>query len=228
MQAESESQLPDAMRSVFLVDDHQMFLDGIKMILKKDSQLHIIGEANDGGTAMALITQNPPQLVITDVSMPGMSGIELTRKLKAEFPDIKVLVLTMYDDYEIIQEIMGTDADGYILKNTGRTELLRAVNRILDNGTFYSAAVMEKMMKGHQRQKRLQEETGELTEREQEILTLISNELSTHEIADKLCISPRTVDTHRKHLLEKTGAKNVVGLIRFAYEHGMMGNGHIK
>jgi len=210
------------MRTIFLVDDHQMFLDGIRLLLKKESSIEITGEANNGKLALEAIIQQPVDLVITDVSMPEMSGIELTRNLKNLFPDIKVLVLTMYSDYEIINEIMENDADGYILKNTGREELIRAVNRILDNGTFYSNEVIEKIMQGFKQQKNIETHLKEITEREKEVLILISQELSTQEIADKLFISPRTVDTHRKHLLEKTNAKNVVGLIRFAFENNLI------
>lgn len=210
---------------LFLVDDHQMLIDGIKSLLRKEKQLVFVGEANDGDSALRYIRENPKEidLLLTDISMPGMSGLELTKEIKQSFPHIKVLVLSMYNDPEIINEIIGAEAEGYILKNTGKQELMEAINRIADDGSYYSSEVIATVMKNRKNEKQARKNIQEvLTPREIEIVRLICEELTTAEIADRLFISPRTVDTHRKHILEKTESRSIVSLIKFAYSNSVL------
>lgn len=204
---------------VFIVDDHQMFIDGIKLLLEPDENIVIAGEANNGVIALEKIKQNPEiDLVITDINMPEMSGIELTEELRGQFPEIKILVLTMYNDRGIINKVIEAEADGYILKNTGRAELIKAINKISDDGTYYCNEVVSIVSDSKERKKEI-DEAAKLTARETEILKLVCFEYSTPEIADKLCISPYTVDTHRKNILKKAKTKTIVGLIKFAITH---------
>lgn len=204
---------------VMIVDDHAMFIDGIKSLLRKEEHINVVSEANSAEEALVLLEKEQLDLLITDISMPGMSGTELAKIVKERYPDIKILVLTMYNDREIINEILLAEAEGYILKNTGKQELLKAIARITDGGTFYSNEVMEIVLEnikdGNGRHE-LDEKVKELTQRELEILKLICEEFSTAEIASRLYISPRTVETHRKHILQKTQVKTIVGLIKFA------------
>lgn len=206
--------------NVLLVDDHQMFLDGLNFMLSKESYLNIIGEANNGKNALTLIKNQAIDLVITDVNMPEMDGIELTRTIKEKYPATKVLVLTMHNDREIVSEIMITEAEGYVLKNCRKQELIDGIKTILDEGTFYckevAALVREKLKYASVSEK------TELTEREREILLLILEEFSSKEIADKLSISKRTVDTHRIHIMEKTRTRTLVGLIKYAIQHQIL------
>jgi len=160
--------------------------------------------------------------VITDISMPGMSGTELTKKIKQDFPNVKVLVLSMFKEKSIINEIVKAEAEGYILKNTGREELVSAIEKIVDNGTYYSHEVLSQLILKNSKVQKKSEFNTSLTERELEIIRLIAEELTTAEIADKLCISPRTVDTHRKNILEKTNSKTIVGLMKFIFENGIL------
>ena len=208
--------------NIILVDDHQMLIDGIKALLKKEKNITFVGTANNGSNALKLIEKLKPNLVITDINMPEMSGIELTKIIKKNFPEIKVLVLTMFNEKAIISEILSAEAEGYILKNTGRDELVNAINKIACNGTFFSSEVIETLMKEVKKEKKKEKEEAQLTPREVEIIKLIVEELSTMEIADKLFISPRTVDTHRKHILDKTQSKTVVGLIKYAFEYHLV------
>jgi DNA-binding NarL/FixJ family response regulator len=208
--------------NIVLVDDHQMLIDGIKALLKKEKNMVFVGTANNGNDALKLIEQLNPNLVITDINMPEMSGIELTKIIKKNFPETKVLVLTMFNEKAIISEILASEAEGYILKNTGREELVRAINKIAHNGTFFSSEVIETLMKEVKKEKKKEKEEAQLTPREIEIVKLIVEEFSTVEIAEKLFISPRTVDTHRKHILEKTQSKTVVGLIKYAFEYHLV------
>lgn len=201
---------------VLIVDDHQMFLDGLKMLLSGLDFLDLAGEANDGAAALNYLRQHEVDLLITDYNMPGMSGLELTEAVKAEFPDVKVLVLTMYNDRSIIEAILMAEADGYILKRTGREELTRAIRTIHDHGTFYSNEVMAIMMDNIRREKKTVPQQEALSPREEEVLQLICQEFSSTEIAEKLFISKHTVDSHRKSIIQKTQAKSIVGLIKYA------------
>jgi DNA-binding NarL/FixJ family response regulator len=207
---------------IVIADDHQMFIDGVRSLLSKEKELIFVHEAANGEDALSFIRKNEIDLLITDISMPGMSGTELTRIIKNEFPQVKVLVLTMFADPAIINDILQSEAEGYILKNTGKQELLSAISRIMDDGTFYSNEVMNLMLKHNRKKASETVKKEELTERETEILKLVCEEYTTAGIAEKLFISPRTVDTHRKNILEKTQSKTIVGLIKYAFENDII------
>ncbi len=204
---------------ILLVDDHQMFLDGIKILLSKEKNLQIAAEATTGKEALDILAKMPIDLVITDISMPVMSGTELTKHIKRDYPHIKVLVLTMYNDREIIHEIVMTEAEGYILKNSNKKELINAISRISDHGTYYSNEVISIMTENFIRKEKIRDKTQDLSSREKEIISLICQELTSAEIAEKLFLSPLTVETHRKNILRKTNCKTIVGLIKFAIDN---------
>ncbi|UXX79600.1 response regulator transcription factor [Reichenbachiella carrageenanivorans] len=208
--------------NILIVDDHQMFIDGIQSLLIGQDKYKISHEANDGQTALDLLKTTEVDILISDLSMPGMSGAELVNTVKQKYPCIKVLVLSMHNNRETVGEILMSEAEGYILKNTGKKELLNALDRITEGSTFYSKEVMSIMKDKVQKQKKIEKETQCLTERELEILQLIVQELSSEEIADQLFISRRTVDTHRKNILKKTQAKTIVGLIKFAFRNELV------
>lgn len=203
---------------LMIVDDHQMFIDGIKLLLHNYSGVHIAAEAFNGKQAIEMLAKQKIDFVITDIAMPEMNGIELTQKIKQTFPDIKVLVLTMYNDREIVNEIIRAEAEGYILKNTGKNELINAINKIADNGTYFCSEIRNIILQNNknEKQKSFAASDEELTQREVEILRLICQEYSSAEIAKKLFISIHTVDTHRKHIIQKTKTKTIVGLIKYA------------
>ena len=212
----------DRVLKIVIADDHQMFIDGVKVLIRNEARFSIAGEALNGEDALALVGKLNPDILITDINMPGMSGTELTKIVKEEYPEVKVLVLTMYNDLEIISDIFATDAEGYILKNTGKAELITALDRLADGGTHYSPEVMNVMLAQARKEKKIREQTEQLTAREIEIIRLITQDLSTAQIAEKLFISPRTVDTHRKNIIAKTGVRTIVGLMRFAYENELL------
>ncbi|MCB0762423.1 MAG: response regulator transcription factor [Flavobacteriales bacterium] len=208
---------------ILIADDHQMFIDGIKALLSGEERLAFVGEAANGAEALALLeTLDQVDLLITDINMPGMSGVELTRVVKEKYPEVKVLVITMHDDREVVADILFAEAEGYILKNTGEEELLKAIDYILDGSTHYSKAVMKIMMQEFREKAAQHEATSELTSRELEIIRLIAEEYSTMEIADSLHISSRTVETHRKNIMQKTHSRTIVGLIKFAFRHHLV------
>jgi DNA-binding NarL/FixJ family response regulator len=208
---------------IMVVDDHQMFLDGLKTMLSKEKNLNVAAEANNVKEALEILAKTKIDLVITDINMPVTSGTELTKQIKREYPHIKVLVLTMYNDREIIHEIIMTEAEGFILKNSNKRELLNAINRIIDNGTYYSNEVISIMTENYVSKEKIKDRTQELSGREKEIISMICQELTSAEIAEKLYLSPLTVETHRRNILRKTNSRTIVGLIKFAIENKITG-----
>lgn len=199
-----------------------MMIDGIVSLLQGEKKFEIIGTALDGNDALKKIETSVPDILLTDVSMPGMGGIELCREVRQKFPKIKVLVLTMYNDREIVNEILLAGANGYILKNTGKQELLEALEALNLNNAYYSSEVVNTLIENIKNPvKEKQIISSDLTGREIEIVRLIVREFSSAEIAEKLFISQRTVETHRKNILRKTGVKNIVGLIKYAYDNNL-------
>lgn len=209
---------------LLLVDDHELFLEGIVSLLDGVENIEIIGKAYDGVQALEMIRKDPPDMLLADLNMPRMNGVELVKAVKQEFHDIKVIVLTMHNDRPTISEIMMAEAEGYVLKNTGKKELLTAISRVADGTTYYCNEVMSIILDKykHERAVAQQAHPVQLTDREKEILQLIAEEKSTEEIAEKLFISKRTVETHRKNILKKAEVKSVVGLLKFGYRVGLI------
>jgi DNA-binding NarL/FixJ family response regulator len=209
--------------NLLIVDDHQMFIDGLKSLLRKEKNVCIIDEAQNGLDALGILKTQHIDIAIVDISMPQMSGTELIRIIKRDFPQVKTLVLTMYNDKSIIKEILNAEAEGYVLKNTGKQELLDAIYKIADNGTYYSSEVVSILMQNLNKEEVVKEKPAiTLTDRELEIVRLIGQEYSSAQIAETLFISQFTVDTHRKNILKKTNTKTLVGLIKFAIENDLM------
>ena len=209
--------------NIIIADDHQMVIDGIKSMLLHDTTYQIIAEANNGQAAYELITANAQnfQLLITDISMPLLTGPQLCKMIKNQYPHIQVLILSMYNNVPAVKEAVMAEADGYILKNAGRTELLQALHRISNGGTYFSQDIVPIIYNQYNKQKVQDEQLSQLTAREKEVLSLIVKEYTSEEIADKLCISKKTIDNHRQHLLEKTNCKSTVGLVKFAIKSGL-------
>jgi len=211
--------------NILLCDDHQLILDGLKNILQDDDQLTLVGEANNGAQALKILEILSPDLVLMDIDMPVMNGLEATTQIKKKYPQVKVMILTMHDEPSLVRKIMDIGANGYMLKNSDQTELIKAIHQVL-NGELYFP---EEILNGKKSEK---EEVftlrpsdailiSQLTEREIEILTQIADGLSNKEIGDKLFISHRTVDTHRTNLMKKLDVHNIAGLIRFAIRNNL-------
>lgn len=209
--------------NILIADDHQMMIDGIKNLLGKEANLNIFEEANNGQVAYEKVAANPDNidLILTDISMPLLSGTELCRMIKSEFPHIQVLILSMYNNSTAVKEAVLAEADGYILKNSGKDELLSAIHRIINGGTYFSQDIIPLIYHQYHKEKIQNEQVSLLTIREREILSLIVKEMTSEEIAEKLFISKKTVDHHRQHILEKIGCKSTVGLVKFAIKYGI-------
>jgi two-component system nitrate/nitrite response regulator NarL len=209
--------------NILIADDHQMVIDGLRGIISSNEEYNIVDEANNGQVAYEMIAAEPNKFhfLLTDISMPLLSGTQLCRMVKSEFPHIHVLILSMYNNAPAVKEAVMAEADGYILKNAGRTELLQAMHRITSGGTYFSQDIVPIIYNQYNKQKVQDEQLNQLSVREKEVLGLIVKEFTSEEIADKLFISKKTVDNHRQHLLEKTGSKSTVGLVKFAIKSGL-------
>jgi DNA-binding NarL/FixJ family response regulator len=210
--------------SVFILDDHQMLIDGIKALLAHSKKYEVIGEETEGHKALQKIQELHPKLVITDINMPNMSGVEFTKLLRTLNSEIKICALSMHSEKAIIAQIMLSGANGYVLKNTGKQELLDALDKIMDGQYFISNNISIDILIGEKLSQptSLDASSIKLTDRESEILKLIAQEFSNLQIANALFISERTVETHRKNIFRKTNTKSVVGLIKFAMEHHLI------
>ncbi|MBC7400959.1 MAG: response regulator transcription factor, partial [Mucilaginibacter sp.] len=176
---------------VFIVDDHQLIIDGIQSLFAGYNRIIVSGCSNNPADVLELLASNPTDILITDVNMPNISGADLTRRVKKEFPHIKVIVLSMFGDKGAVSEMMQAGISGFVLKNTDKSELILAVEQVYAGKSFFSADVTFELMKGINQN----EDSSRLTNREIEIIGLIEKELSNKQIADKLFISERTVET---------------------------------
>lgn len=203
---------------IVIADDHAMFRDGIKAMIELEPSMEVIGEADNEIAILEVCQSKMPDVVLMDISMGNTDGIVVTQKLKKLMPELKVLAVSMHNESQYIKSMLDNGANGYILKTTGRNEMLSAIQAVNSGATFLSSDVSLNLLKGLN-----QTQTPELiklTPREIEVLKMIANEHSNQEIADTLFISSRTVDTHRRNLLEKLALKNNAGLVRYAIQNG--------
>ncbi len=205
---------------ILIVDDHQILLDGIEAMLQGVGDFKVIGKCSDGNSALNFLNLNPVDVLMTDLYMPKMTGIELTQKVKKRFPNVKVLALSVSYDVSIVHDLIDAGISGFIIKTIGRDELIEAIKTIAQGNIYFSREVSNEILRSLSN--RSEEEGYHLTEREIEIVKLIAQEFSNAEIANKLCISERTVETHRKNIYRKTNTKTIVGLIKYAVEHKLI------
>jgi DNA-binding NarL/FixJ family response regulator len=206
---------------ILLCDDHKIMLDGLKSILKNGKEFEEIHTCLNAFEALKVLEERQIDLALIDINMPGMNGIELTAKIKVEFPYTKVIILSMNNALGSIQQGLDAGAAGYILKNTDRKELLDAIKIVMAKGKYYSREVSDILISNLMTDKEIKHEdakTFDLTPREIEIIKLIIKEYSNQKIADTLNISEYTVETHRKNIFRKTNTKTLVGLVKFAFE----------
>lgn len=209
---------------IVIADDHHILLDGLKAMLAKQFDINVAATYENGEHLLDELNKVKPDLALVDINMPGMKGPELTQKIKELNPSIQVITLSMYDDAVHIMEMIEAGVSGYLLKNVNDQELIDAIRQVHNGKMYFSSEVSEKITTlVMQQQKKLQEpEKPKLTGRELEILKLVADENSNAEIAEKLFISERTVETHRKNMLRKTNNKTIVGLIKYAMEEKLI------
>jgi len=210
---------------VLLAEDHTIVRQGLRSILDGREGIQVVGEAKDGREAVEKAQQLQPDIVLMDLSMPLLSGLEATRQIKSQCPQIKVLVLTMHADEEYVFQILQAGASGYLLKQSAVGELVTAIQAVYEGDSYLSPAISRKLVDGYVRQAREQDKVDsyeQLTDREREVLHLIAEGRSTQEIADLLFISPKTVRGHRSSLTEKLGLHSNAELTRYAIRKGIV------
>jgi len=203
---------------VFLVDDHAIMLDGLVALLKTDEEMEIVGTAGTVADAMDFLKMNHIDVLVTDYNLPDDDGLSLVRKVKRLWPEIKILVLSMHSETHLVKEILKEGIDGYVLKKDSKDDLIDALYSVKKGNLFVSNEINNMLVRNlHQ-----PDEQKLLTEREREILKLISKEYTNRMIAEELFISERTVETHRKNIFRKTKTSSLVGLIKFAYSNNLI------
>ncbi len=207
---------------IILTDDHRIFRDGIKSLLSENEDIQIVGEASDGYELLEMLKVNTPDIVIMDISMPKISGIEVAKHISALYPEVGILILSMHTNEEFVISSIKAGAQGYLPKDTSKEELLKAVHVIYDGGEYYSKNVSDNFLKSYVRRFKAEQnlkENDDLTKREIEILQLAAGGMSNKEIADKLFISQKTVDAHKNHIMQKLKLKNTAELVIYAIKN---------
>ena len=211
---------------VLIADDHKIIRVGLRGLIELSRDIEVVAEAENGTEVKELIKKFKVDVVLMDIDMGNTSGIETTRQLKTDHPEINVLGLTMHEEQDYIVEMLEAGASGYLLKSTGLDELLTAVRTAAKGDSYFSQQVSATLLQAITRKKTAplskNNHSAPLSDREIEVLRLIAQEHSNIEIAEKLFISVRTVDTHRRNLLEKLQARNTAGLVKYAIEKGIL------
>lgn len=209
---------------ILLVDDHQVLLDSLQFLLRSINGIEVVGVLNDSRMVMEYLKNNTIDIILSDLHMPHFSGIDLQLSIKCYFPHVKVVLLTMADDVVHIREAIKAGVSGYILKKSGREELEKALHLVMTGKKYYSEDVIEELGSnfGDDLNNALPETIEHLTQREIEVLTLIAQEKKSSEIAEMLFISLPTVESHRSSLMRKLGVKSSIGMVKFAFKHGLV------
>jgi len=208
---------------IILADDHQIMRDGLKALLEKHPSMEVIGEAENGIQTLELTRQKKPDVVIMDIAMPDMNGIEVTRQLKAEMPDLKIIALSMHADRRFVTEILKAGASAYVLKQSAFDDLVKAIRAVVVGRRFLSADILETVVEDYvsQLSKSEYEAYRQLSDRERQVLQLLAEGNSTKEIAFKLHVSVKTIESHRQNIMNKLDIHSLAGLTKFAVREGI-------
>jgi two-component system nitrate/nitrite response regulator NarL len=204
-----------------LVDDHQIIIDGLVSLIKDHHSIDVVCTSNSGEEMLQLLTTNNIDVLLTDVVMDEMNGRVLAKKVKQQFPSIKIIALSMSGAGDIVDEMINdADISGYLLKHTHKDELIEAIIKVYEGGIYFQSQIVNELVK----QSKIKQQTidAHLTNREIEIIKLLENGLSNKQIADQLFLSVRTIETHRKNILNKTNTNNLLSLLKWAKEHKVL------
>ncbi len=207
---------------ILLIDDHKIFTEGIASLLSNEANIQIVGDCQNSEQAKAFLQVSQADIILLDINLAGESGLELCKYISLNYPLVKILAMTMHNDESFITRMMKNGAKGYLLKNTGKAELLKAISTIVSGQTYQSPEITEIIMRSLSRQGQLEKSLYQIkfTRREKEVLELIAKGKTTKEIAINLFISEKTVETHRSNLFSKFDVKNVISLLKVALEYG--------
>lgn len=214
---------------ILIVDDHDVVRSGLKALLRTSEEYAVVGEAADGEEALRLVEELTPDIVLTDISMPRLDGIGATRLITQRHPQVKVIVLTVYEDEEYVYQILRAGASGYLLKNASKVQIFEAIEAVMSGERFFSPGISRLIVDGFLKRAAVQETTEPptptgtgLTKRELEVLRFIALGLTNREIAEKLFLSFRTVNTHRANIMQKLDIHDTAGLVRHAIATGIV------
>ena len=203
---------------LLIVDDHRIVLDGLKSLFVQDAEFEIMATANSAEEALRHLQVSHPDILLTDYRLPGLNGLELTAVVKEKYPTVKRVILSMHDEGILVKQILKEGVDGYLLKSIQQSELKMALHQIMDGFPYVSPEITRMVLADMNNQ-----QTDELlSERERQVLNLIAKECSNKQIAEKLFISERTVETHRKNIFRKTNTTSLVGLIKYAFANKLI------
>lgn len=214
-------------KSILIIDDHPLFREGLKAIIERDSKFEVVGEAGTGREGLRMVKKLKPDLVLVDISLPDQSGIELTREIRSLLSDTRVMIISMHSKIDYIAEAFQAGATGYVVKESASERLLHALEYV-SRGEYFldssvSQEVVKKLMESPAREAKITNAAyGTLTPREQEIMRLLAEGLSAKQVAEKLFISPKTVENHRSNIMSKLGLHSTVELIRYAAKLGLI------
>lgn len=210
---------------VLLVDDHAILREGLQAMLTLSDDIQVIGEASDGTQAIDFIQRDEPDVIVMDMAMPGMGGLEATRRIVSKMPQIKVLVLSQHDDERYVLPVFQAGASGYVLKRAAGNELVNAIRTVYAGGSFLPPEIAEKVLRAYRNSSSddpSADDGDSLTEREREVLTLVAEGRTSDEIARHLCISKKTVMCHRANIYKKIGTHKRIELIKYATRQGLL------
>ena len=223
MQTKSTGMNANTRIRVILADDHTLFRNGLKLLLSNNVDMQVVGEASDGNELLSLLTKLPCDVVLMDIEMPGINGFDATRIIAEQYPEVKVISLSMYGEEDYYYRMIEAGARGFLLKSSEINEVSEAIRRVMRGGTYFSSDILYNVLKNiHTVVSKTDTQALHLSQREKEVLELICRGKSNQEIADQLFISKRTVEKHRANLLAKTNTKNTAQLVMFAVENKLI------
>lgn len=208
-----------------IADDHKIFRQGLKLVLQDDAHLQCIGEAATGLEVMEHLNRELPDVILLDLKMPDMDGIETTQQIRRQYPDLKIVILTMHNDEHFVLHLMESGANGYLVKNADAEEIKKAIYSVHENNYYFNELVSTALLRKVSNHKNLHprfRHSVELNDRETAVLKLICEEYTATEIAAKIFLSARTVEGIRASMMQKIGVKNVAGLVIYAVKHGIV------
>lgn len=209
---------------VLLADDHAVLREGLRVLLEMRGDVEVVGEVADGRAAIDAVQRHAPDVVVMDISMPGLDGLAATRQIKMEYPNVRVLILSQHDDPRYVLPVLKAGAAGYVLKRSAAEELLTAIQTVHGGDSYLPPAIAKEVLNDYRqvRDDAKEPDLDELTPREREVLTLVAEGYTSQEIADLLCVSPRTVMVHRANIYKKLGTHNRAELIKYAIRKGLI------
>lgn len=210
---------------ILIADDHEIFRDGFKLMLSKRNEIKLLGEAENGRELVNLVKENKPDVVITDIKMPLLDGIEASRQISSQFPDIGIIGLSMFDEDDLIVDMLEAGAKGFLLKNAGKDQIVEAIHTVYEGNPYYCKSTSNKLTRMIAQSRfnpYIRKTKVEFSEREREIIQMIVQEMTNKEIAERLFLSVRTVEGYRLTVMEKMEVKNTVGIVIYAIKQGLV------